>query len=243
MGAPVTSIVPVGFDAYVRVFHPVPAQGSAEDVTWRRVADWSGRTFHPLAQFVRLSSPTLPSPGPPPFEEPPQTGTLMPAVCHVLVRQLAGLTETPSKCHFAIWEGWGYLAGGTSRVVGVKGSNPEPDALESELAAFQRQVARLPRFEHPYRRYLLGRGPIGIACDLYHQPLGPDPWPTLGLSPQLWWPEDRTWVVATEIDFDSTIVATTKSGAAALLTSEGIEALLVPSDGRLDIAGDIINPS
>jgi hypothetical protein len=61
------------------------------------------------------------------------------------------------------------------------------------------------------------------------------------LTPQLWWPEDRAWVVATEIDFDSTIVATTTAGAEALLTCEGLEALLVPSDGRLDYAGDAIN--
>jgi hypothetical protein len=57
----------------------------------------------------------------------------------------------------------------------------------------------------------------------------------------LWWPEDRAWVVASEIDFDSTIVATTTAGAETLLNAEGLEALLVPSDGRLDIGGDDIN--
>jgi hypothetical protein len=61
------------------------------------------------------------------------------------------------------------------------------------------------------------------------------------LTPQLWWPEDRAWVVATEIDFDSTIVATTTAGAEALLDCEGLEALLVPADGRLDEGGDDIN--
>ena len=48
-------------------------------------------------------------------------------------------------------------------------------------------------------------------------------------------------MVATEIDFDSTIVATTNAGVEALLTCDGLEALLVPSHGRLDIAGDEIN--
>jgi hypothetical protein len=61
------------------------------------------------------------------------------------------------------------------------------------------------------------------------------------LTPQLWWPEDRAWVVATEIDFDSTIVASTNGGAETLLNGDGLEALLVPSDGRLDIAGDEIS--
>lgn len=48
-------------------------------------------------------------------------------------------------------------------------------------------------------------------------------------------------MVASEIDFDSTIVATTTAGAETLLNAEGLEALLVPSDGRLDIGGDDIN--
>jgi hypothetical protein len=61
------------------------------------------------------------------------------------------------------------------------------------------------------------------------------------LTPQLWWPEDRAWVVATKIDLDSTIIATTRAGAEALIRCEGLEALLVPADGRLDEGGDEIN--
>ena len=48
-------------------------------------------------------------------------------------------------------------------------------------------------------------------------------------------------MVATEIDFDSTIIATTDAGAEALLNYEGLEALSVPPDGRLDVGGDVIN--
>jgi hypothetical protein len=59
----------------------------------------------------------------------------------------------------------------------------------------------------------------------------------------LWWPEDRAWLVATEVDLDSTIVATMNAEAEALLNCEGLEALLVPSDGRLDLDGDEINAS
>ena len=265
-GTPVTSIVPVGYDAYVRVFHPVGAPAPAETVTWHEVADWSGGIFHPLAQFEKLSIPTRPNPGPPPFDQAPFQGDLTPALCDVLVRQLAGLTETPAFCHFAIWDGAGILLGGRSsarfssrrplgwrsrpsrgRWIGwthlrsVGRADDGPDALDTEVAVWQAEVARLPRFEHPHRSYLLGRGPIGVACDLDRQPLGSEPWPTLGLTPQIWWPEDRTWVVATEIDFDSTIVATTNAGTEALLTCEELEALQVPPDGRLDLDGDVIN--
>ena len=116
MGTPVTSIVPVGFDAYVRVFHPVGAPAPAEFVTWQEVADWSGRTFHPLAQFERMSIPVRPNPGPPPFDHAPCHGTLISPICDMLVRQLARLTTTPSTCYFAIWDGRGILTGGWSRL-------------------------------------------------------------------------------------------------------------------------------
>jgi hypothetical protein len=264
-GTPITSIVPVGYDAYVRVFHPVGAPAPAETVTWREVADWSGGTFHALAQFERMSIPVRPVPGPPPFDQAPDQGNLTPALCDILVRELAGLTGTPSACYFAIWDGWGILVGGrssarfSSRPLGwrsrpsrrrwigwtrlrpVSHTDDQPDALDMEVAAWQEEVARLPRFEHPGRRYILGRGPIGVACDLDRQPLAPDSWRTLGLTSQLWWPEDKAWVVATEIDFDSTLIATTTAGAEALLVCDGLEVLLVPRDGRLDMAGDKIN--
>ena len=114
MGTPVTSIVPVGYDAYVRVFHPASAAGADHAVTWQEVADWSGGTFHPLAQFDAMADPVRPDPGPPPFDSAPSVGRLPHAICEVLVRELARLTETPSACYFAIWDGDGILSTGSS---------------------------------------------------------------------------------------------------------------------------------
>ena len=56
----------------------------------------------------------------------------------------------------------------------------------------------------------------------------------------MWWPEDRLWFVATEIDFDSTLVACTRACANALLRSE-LEAMEVSAETRLDIDGDTVN--
>lgn len=36
----------------------------------------------------------------------------------------------------------------------------------------------------------------------------------------IWWPSDRSWFVATEVDFDSTIVAGSSEAIAAILSSE-----------------------
>ena len=229
-----------------------------------------------------MSIPVRPNPGPPPFDQAPFQGHLVAAICDILVRQLAGLTETPSACYFAIWDGAGILLGGRSsarfrsRPPGWRATRSrgrwsrwtrrravvhvveQPDigdgddtawhaevarlrALDAQVAAWQEEVARLPRFEHPGRSYLFGRGPIGVVRELDRQPLAPDSWQTLGLTPQIWWPEDRAWVVATEIDFDSTIVATTNAGADVLLNCVELEVLQVPPDERLDLHGDKIN--
>jgi hypothetical protein len=48
--------------------------------------------------------------------------------------------------------------------------------------------------------------------------------------------------VGTEIDLDSTVVACSEACAAVLLDYEGLEALPVEPDDRLDIGGDVLNP-
>jgi hypothetical protein len=60
-------------------------------------------------------------------------------------------------------------------------------------------------------------------------------------SPNIWWPEDRAWVVATEIDDWTTYVGGTKACVEDLLASEVLE--VVPSDPtfRWDVRGDRIN--
>jgi hypothetical protein len=73
-GTRITSIVPGGYDAYVRVFHPASAAGADDAVTWQEVADWSGGTFHPLAQFDAMADPVGPHPGAPPFHNAPSVG-------------------------------------------------------------------------------------------------------------------------------------------------------------------------
>jgi hypothetical protein len=62
-------------------------------------------------------------------------------------------------------------------------------------------VAVQPGLELPYRGYHVFSGPIKAAhTSLSAHPLFP-------LSANLWWPADRAWCVATEIDFAWTYVA------------------------------------
>ena len=56
--AKVRSLLPKGFSAYARVFHPAHLDNAREQpVPWSTVASWTGRTVHPLMQFERVAEP------------------------------------------------------------------------------------------------------------------------------------------------------------------------------------------
>ena len=56
-GVAVGCVVPEGFAAYVRALHPAMREmaGGREIVRWATVAQWTGRTVHPLMQWDRIA--------------------------------------------------------------------------------------------------------------------------------------------------------------------------------------------
>lgn len=61
------------------------------------------------------------------------------------------------------------------------------------------------------------------ASWIHNSPWPHDPhWPQ---SPNLLWPEDRAWVMVSEIDFDSTVIAGSHALVSELVADPGIEAL------------------
>ena len=63
-------------------------------------------------------------------------------------------------------------------------------------------------------------------------------WPQ---SPNILWPADRKWVMVTEIDFDSTVVAGSQELVAALVGDPAIEALPLFEGADLTWDADIPN--
>ncbi len=66
----VRSLLPNGFPAYARVFHPAYLNDDEEQpVRWSTVASWTRRTVHPLMQFQRVAGlpegPYVNEPDPP----------------------------------------------------------------------------------------------------------------------------------------------------------------------------------
>jgi len=233
------SIIPPGFDAYARVFHPAMRRVDQTEVpvTWREIADSNLRVHHPQMQFGALVA-TVGMPirerraQPGLFDSWPRTGTLRLDDARALVHVLARHTTTPERCWFAAWEGFGSLKDGSMVIVGVSGAAAEPASPE-----FYREKPTEHRtLKLPNRGYYLATGRLeaaletvyGVRCDYQ--------------SASLWWPDDQAWCVATEIDFDWTYVGGSKECVAAVLSSPALEALPAQLNDGVTYDSDPLNP-
>jgi hypothetical protein len=62
-------------------------------------------------------------------------------------------------------------------------------------------------------------------------------------SPSIWWPDDRSWWVATEVDFDWTYVGGSSKCIADVLAHPGLEALPARLSDGVHWDSDPINPA
>ena len=207
-GSAVAGVVPDRFPAYVRILHP--ARGpDGRPVRWAEVAAWSGRTMHRLAQFHAISRPAAAPAGPAPWnDEDPPDGNLPAELLRILCGVLAEHTGTTESCWFCLWNGYGWLYG--SPWAGIMGRR-EPIAVPP---AFPAEVLDGPRVRLPGRDYLLFAGSLAAAPELgWADPYGS----FVPQSPNLFWPQDHAWCVATEIDLFCTLVAGSEALAQALV--------------------------
>jgi hypothetical protein len=96
-------------------------------------------------------------------------------------------------------------------------------------------VGDAPALALPGRDHWLLRGPIDLAAaNLAAEPSEQ--------SASLWWPADRAWFVATDIDLVATFVGGSAACIDDLLASPGLEAARVPVDQRFTWDADTVNP-
>jgi hypothetical protein len=230
----VTGNLPARFEACVRILHPASLEGTP--VTWGQVADELGRTVHPLAQWdaivgaSRYNNETPDWPG-----SMPKAGSLDRSLLGPLLETLAEHTGTPDSVFFGIWTGmtWG-------RVVAVPASSGEdPPAAQPwhstddlSFAFPDKQVARRPL--RASREYVVLKGRLDAGM-LVERRLSPS-------SPNVIWPEDRSWFLASEIDFDSTLVGGSEKLARRILEDGRFEAFAVGPDDLLTWDADKVNP-
>ena len=209
----VASIVPDGFDAYARILHPakggVGREGSR--VRWYEIADWSGYPLAADSPFHAVALRLEETEEPPPWGsgQGPRQGSLEPDEADALVDVLRRHTGTPDRCWFCIWDGYGWEDEARSATRGEPGGRLDDPAVPPA-------VREGPRVELSGRNYLLYSGPIEAALAFVDSE---------GQSPNLFWSEDRSWCVATEVDFSSTYVGGSNQLRDELLGHELIEAL------------------
>jgi hypothetical protein len=83
-----------------------------------------------------------------------------------------------------------------------------------------------PTLDLPHRRYHLFAGPIEAARTSYSVI------PFAHQSANLWWPADRAWCVATEVDFAWTYVGGTRAVVDALLADPRLDAIETTAAAR-----------
>lgn len=212
----VASVVPQGFAAYARLLHPahyVMAKG-ARTVRWREIAEWSGVPLHPDSQFHSIALPQQPPRRPAPWNsQGPERGSLDAADAEALVELLAGHTATPSACLFCLWDGWGWDTAMYAALPGEALPGETQIPLQDPVPP---EVRYGPRVRLPGRDYLLYTGPIGAALAF----TGPT-----GQTPNLWWPADRAWCVASEVDLCWSYVGGSVQLIEELLADPALEAL------------------
>jgi hypothetical protein len=213
-GASVLSLVPAGFSAYIRIFHPAYRnEGDAlRPVLWRKIAEANAAHAHAGMQLCALTGSCHSETGevqPGVYDHAPREGSLPTEVAGPLVRVLARHTMTPERCWFAIWNGFGAM----------------PD-----------DVRQAPTFHLPARDYHLLTGPVVAAAD---EDLIDAPW---GQSANLWWPDDGAWCVATEIDLKTTYVGCDETCREDILAQSELEALPINPATGIDWRSDLLNP-
>jgi hypothetical protein len=226
-GAGVGALVPRGFEAYARVLHPAES-ASGEPVRWSTVAEWSGRTIHPRVQFTAIARGGR---GAAPWTEPPQAGCLPLVLLRDLCELLGRHTSVPQRCWFCLWTGYGLFDEPHSAAVFIA----PPKSAEHSAARLHRPLPKphgLPVLL-PEREYHLFQGPLTAATEMGDR-FGPQ-------SPNLFWPDDRAWLVASEIDLDSTFVGGSASLIGELLGDPRFEALPADLADPVWITSDDIN--
>jgi hypothetical protein len=249
----VTGSVPRGFQGYARIFHPAMREAEARDlpllapdrsqtgravasrdhgvpwceVRWAEVAVANGRVAHPAMQWTAITGSyeySWHGTQPGLWEKVPQHGALPLRQTRRLVEILAAFTQTPQQCWCAVWEGNGKMIG-----------------LSSDL--------RLPRLPMPHRAMILSHGPLAAvpqrSFDDGHVKPASQAWinEERYQSPSLWWPDDRAWCVATDVDLQSTYLGATSDCINRLLADDELEVMPVAPDQDVSLNADTINPT
>jgi hypothetical protein len=229
----VSGLVPDAFERFARIFHPALREapedaGPWREVSWREVADANGRIAHPAMEWTAITGSYELSWGgmqPGLWDQVPKRGSLPQRVARALCEVLGAYTTTPERCWCAVWEGHEDLIG-----------------LRSDAA--------LPRLAAKHRPMIVAEGPLNAVPEKSFSdpapvsPPGQEHPPVVGhyRSPSLWWPADRAWCVASDVDLQTTYVGASSDCVDRLIADNRIEVMPVTADQSTTIDADTVNP-
>lgn len=240
----VTLEVPKGFEAYARVFHPA-SDPAGRPVTWAEVAKACGTTPHPAMQWHAIlglsDADELRSSYSPDDESgvnwagsDPPTGSMDIETLDALCEVLADRTADVAHCFFGLCtiHSW----------------------LDSRSAEEMSPLLELPRG----RNHIVLTGPLSAVDQVMYdwsnsiqmtfaakgsneaKPTQDPSDPLQREAPNLIWPGDRSWFIASEVDFDSTLVGGNAALIDAIIESSKLEAWQVrPTDSLADDADKV----
>lgn len=268
--AHVGGVAGTGFEAYARILHPANAWRFGPEIDewgsprmtedgrwgWARIAERNGRVMHPLVQWRRLTNDEMSLSFSDGWEvSQSDEGRLDPRLLAALTAHLSAATTTPDEVTVGVWNGWGelhdggwsaYIAFGTDEAEAKRErARLEAEARASVAPEVREAVRRGPWLEWPGREFLLFDTSLAELSDpgwMRGAGLGATN-DDDGVTPQLLWPADQSWVVASEIDWDSTIVAGSRGLVDAVLADPTFEAFEVDEHSDLSWEGDTVNPA
>ena len=241
-GVRVGEIVPTGFEAYARILHPASRRvgDRFEPITWSELARTRGKAIHPEVQLKALLGDEFRHSAP--WGELPEDGSIPEGLRAPLVEILRRFTPTAGRCWFCIWEGYGAWFGGHEY------SDTYSDTSAWALNVREREAMRRAEREAAALEQIPKASIIGgmRRCLVFTGSIESIPDLTIGGSSQTpnWsWPDDRAWVVVSELDTPSTYLGGSAALAQAILDEPQIEAVPSHPDHRFDWLGDRINAS
>jgi hypothetical protein len=142
---------------------------------------------------------------------------------------------------YAVWEGHGFGHAATRLAWREPVDDDTRRALEARREALRLEGERrnaairaalldVPTFAMPDRRYYVLRGPLSAVTQLCH----PDP-AGVWRNPDLFWPADRRWFAATDVDFWSVYVGGDDDHLAELALAMPTESEIVDLERRLEV--------
>lgn len=208
----VGAMIPAGFEAITRIFHPIE-DDEGRELRWSDLAATNKRVPHAQMQLHRIASRVGERNRP---DDVPHVwwGSLPIGKAHALAEVLVSSGSTGP-----VWFG----------------------CTTIDSTFHQPATAGLQAVGTPSREYYLIRSELAALDDVCRfasdRPLD---WP-VSEAPTVWWPEDQSWYVFSDVDFAWSYVGGTSALAEAIEKSPDLEAIRSDYDHKGTFDADTIN--